>query len=229
MSLKIPQHLGFIMDGNRRWAQERNLPTLEGHRKGYDTFKKVSDWCLDKGVKVMTFWAFSTENWSRPKREVHYLLKLLKLALRREVETLYRKNIRLGVLGQIEKFPQELQKEIRVAVEKTKKNTAGILNLALSYGGRAEIIDAVKKIISKGLKPAEITEAVVTQSMYAPALPDPDYIIRTSGEKRTSGFLLWESAYSELYFCKKYWPDFSKGDLEQALDEYQKRQRRFGG
>jgi len=227
-SEKLPQHLGFIMDGNRRWAKENGLSSLEGHRKGYETFKKVSQWCLDKGVKVLTFWAFSTENWDRPKKEVQYLLKLLKFALKKEFDTFHKRNVRFNVLGQVEKFPQELQKEIKAVIEKTKNNTAGLLNIAVSYGGRAEIVDSIKQIITKGLKPDEITEEVVSKFMYAPALADPDFIIRTSGEYRTSGFLLWESAYSELYFSKKLWPDFNEQDLDEALEEFSSRQRRFG-
>lgn len=226
---KIPRHVAIIMDGNRRWAKERKLPAYAGHRAGYEAFRRVSLWCLDQGVKVLTIFAFSTENWSRPKPEVGYLLKLLKFALRREVDFFDKRNVRLNVLGRISDFPKEMQRLINDALEKTKGNTKAVLNVALNYGGRAEIVDAAKKMIARHIPASRITERLFGKFLYSPQLPDPDLIIRTSGELRLSGFLLWESAYAELFFSKKYWPDFTPADLEKAIGEYQGRQRRFGG
>jgi len=217
------------MDGNRRWAQQKGLPTLKGHWAGYQVMKKIGQWCLDRGIKYLTVWAFSTENWKRSKKEVDYLMSLLRRALREEVEVFHKKGVRLNVLGRIEGLPKELQKEVYWAIEKTKKNTKAIFNLAINYGGRAEIVDVVKKIMNKGLKATKINESLIAKYLYSPSLPEPDLVIRTSGELRTSGFLLWESAYSELYFSKKYWPDFSEKDLDEAIEDYQKRERRFGG
>jgi len=229
MTKNVPKHIAIIMDGNRRWAREKGFPTLEGHRKGYSMVKKVAQWCLDRNIKILTVFAFSTENWNRSKKEVSYLMNLLKYGLRNDVSIFNKKNIRLNVLGRIEELPKGLQKEIKRAVEKTKNNTKAVLNLAINYGGRAEIMDAIKRIIKKGLLAAKITESLIAQNLYTRSMPDPDLIIRTSGEIRTSGFLTWQGVYSELYFCKTYWPDFSEADLDKVIAEYQKRQRRFGG
>ncbi len=229
MTKNVPKHIAIIMDGNRRWAKERGFPTFEGHRKGYGTVKKVAQWCLDRNIEILTVFAFSTENWNRSKKEVNYLMNLLKYGLRNDVNIFNKKNIRLNVLGRIEGLSKGLQKEIKRAVEKTKNNTKTVLNLAINYGGRAEIIDAVKRIIKKGLPAAKITESFFAQNLYTKSMPDPDLMIRTSGEIRTSGFLTWQGVYSELYFCKTYWPDFSEEDLDEAIAEYQRRQRRIGG
>lgn len=225
----IPYHLGIIIDGNRRWAKERGLPTLEGHRRGYDKLKKVGKWCKAKGIKILTIFAFSTENWNRSKEEVSYLMHLLSQAFnKKEVDELDKEGIRLRVIGQKERLDKRLQKLIQQAEERTKNNKEGILNLAISYGGRPEIIEAIKKIIKKKIPPEKITEKIVSQNLWTEGLPDPDLIIRTSGELRISGFLTWQAVYSELYFCKKYWPDFSEKDLDIALLDYTRRQRRFG-
>jgi undecaprenyl diphosphate synthase len=228
MQNKMPQHIGIIMDGNRRWARAKGLPTFEGHRIGVETFKKVGQWCLERGIKYLTVFTFSTENWNRPEKEIDYLFELFKSILRNEIDALDKKGVRFNVLGRIEGFPKVLQQEMRRAMAKTKKNAKAIFSLALNYGGRAEIVDAVKKIIAKRVKPERITEEFFGKFLYAPEIPDPDLIIRTSGELRTSGFLLWEAAYSELYFCDKYWPDFSEKDLDEAIEEFGLRQRRFG-
>jgi undecaprenyl diphosphate synthase len=228
MQNNTPKHIGIIMDGNRRWAKAKGLPTFEGHRQGVETFKKVGQWCLDRGIKYLTVFTFSTENWNRPKNEINYLLKLFKSILRNEIDKLDRKGVRFNVVGRIEGFPKILQQEMHRAMAKTKDNVKAIFSLALNYGGRAEIVDAVKKIIANGLKPERITEELFGKYLYSPEIPDPDLIIRTSGELRTSGFLLWEAAYSELYFCDKYWPDFSEKDLDTAIEEFGRRQRRFG-
>ncbi|MDD5144862.1 MAG: polyprenyl diphosphate synthase [Candidatus Pacebacteria bacterium] len=225
----IPYHVGIIMDGNRRWAKEKGLPSLEGHRRGYEKVKKVGEWCRKKGVKILTLWAFSTENWNRAPKEVNYLMRLLKFAVsKKEIKTLVKDKIRLQIIGQRERLPKDLQKAIREAEEMTKEGKEGILNLALSYGGHAEIIEAIKKIIKKGTEAKDVTEELIDENLWTAGLSYPDLIIRTSGEQRTSGFLMWQSVYSELYFSKKHWPDFSEEDLDLAFADYGKRERRFG-
>jgi undecaprenyl diphosphate synthase len=222
------KHLGIIMDGNRRWATRRGLPTLEGHRQGYEKFKQVGDWCLERGIEILTVYAFSTENWNRSKKEVDYLMRLLSLALGKEVNDLHRKNIRISVIGRVRELPKHLQKRIADAMELTKHNTRGTLQLAVNYGGRAEIVDAMKKVVKTALDVSKITEQSISEAMYTAHQPDPDMIIRTSGEQRLSGFLAWQGVYSELYFTLKLWPDFKESDLDAALTEYKRRQRRFG-
>lgn len=225
---KIPQHIGIIMDGNRRWAKERGLPSLEGHHQGYEKLKEIAKLCFKRGVKVLTVFAFSTENWDRSKEEVSYLMALLKMAVKEALNEFHKDNIRMKISGRINQLSKDLQEAITETVEKTRNNTKGILNLALNYGGRPEIIDAIKEIIDKNIPAQKIDEKIVKENLYMSDLPDPELIIRTSGEKRLSGFLLWESAYSELYFTKKYWPDFNEKDLDEALQEYDRRERRFG-
>lgn len=222
------KHLGIILDGNRRWARQHGLPTLEGHRRGYNLVKKVGGWCLDRGVEVLTVYAFSTENWKRSKKEVNYLMKLLSLALSKDVDELNRKNIRVKVIGRVKELPAHLQKHISEAMELTKNNTRCTLQIAINYGGRAEIVDAVKKVVRAAKDVSKINEKSISEALYTAHEPDPDLIIRPSGEQRTSGFLAWQGVYSELLFLKKYWPDFKEKDLDAALDEYSRRQRRFG-
>ena len=225
----IPYHIGIIMDGNRRWARDKGLPTLEGHRRGYNKLKKVGKWCKERGVKIVTLWAFSTENWKRSEKEVDYLMNLFKFALSDgEVNELNKDGIRLQVIGQKERLSEKLQELIKKAEERTKDNKEGILNLAISYGGRVDVLEAVKKMIEKGIPPQEVSEEMIDQNLWTAGLPDPDLIIRTSGELRTSGFLIWQAAYAELYFCKNHWPDFSEKDLDEALADYARRQIRFG-
>lgn len=216
------------MDGNRRWAKRRGLPTLAGHRRGYDVFKKAGIWCLDRGIEVLTVFAFSTENWNRSKKEVDYLLRLLTLALSKEVDDLHRKNIRISVIGRVHELPKRLQRHIATAMALTKDNTRGTLQLAINYGGRAEIVDAMKKIYRTAKSASQITEQSISQAMYTAHQTDPELIIRTSGEHRLSGFLAWQGVYSELIWLDKYWPDFTERDLDQALSEFARRQRRFG-
>lgn len=222
------RHLGIIMDGNRRWAKKRGLPTLEGHRRGYDVVTKMGDWCLERGIEILTVYAFSTENWNRSKKEVNYLMKLLSMALTNEVDNLHRKQIRISVIGRLSELPDRLRQHISEAMELTKNNTRGTLQLAVNYGGRAEIIDAVKKVYRTATSASSITEKSLTEAMYTVGQPDPDLIIRTSGEQRLSGFLTWQGVYSELLFVEKNWPDFSERDLDEALQEFGRRQRRFG-
>ena len=216
------------MDGNRRWAKRHGLPALAGHRRGYLTFKQVGEWCLDRGIEILTVYAFSTENWNRSKKEVDYLMKLLSLALSTEIDDLHKKNIRISVIGRVKELPKHLQRHIATATALTKNNTRGTLQLAINYGGRQEIIDAVKNVMRTAKNASVINEKLLSEAMYTAHQPDPDLIIRTSGEQRLSGFLAWQGVYSELLFLTKNWPDFKERDLDDALAEYGRRQRRFG-
>jgi undecaprenyl diphosphate synthase len=226
---KAPEHIGIIMDGNRRWARERNLPTLEGHFKGYEKVKQAPDWFFARGVKILSVFAFSTENWNRSPDEVNYLMKLLKQAIIEETEMAVEKGYRVYVSGRLDELPGDLPEACQELMDKTKTGTNGIVNICLNYGGRAEIVDAVRKIIKNQIKLEQVHEGMVRKYLYRGELGDPDIIVRTSGEMRLSGFILWQSAYSELLFLKKYWPDFEESDVEIILDEYTRRNRRFGG
>ncbi len=225
----IPQHIGIIIDGNRRWARAHNLPTFEGHRIGFDKVKEIADYALGKGVKIMTIYAFSTENWKRAEDEVNYLLALFKILLEKEVDFLLKKGIRLQILGDRLGLSEDLQKAIIKAEEATSSADKGILNICFNYGGRDEIVKAVKKIVDSKIPVTDITEDTIKENLYTKNIIDPDFIIRTSGEQRLSGFLTWQSVYSELYFAKKMWPEFEPEDFDLALEEYSNRQRRFGG
>lgn len=222
--MEAPQHIGFIMDGNRRWAKERGLPSFEGHHAGYELVKKLGPWCLARGVKVLTFYAFSVENWKRASDEVGYLMDLLMQAITKDLDILSRDGIRLKVIGRRADLSPKIQQAIAAAEEKTKNNTAGTMQLAISYGGRDEIVRAAQAAARDG----QLTEESLAQHLDTAGLPDPDLIIRTSGEQRLSGFLLWQAAYSELLFVNKYWPDFSESDLDAALGWYADRDRRYG-
>lgn len=222
------QHIGIIMDGNRRWAKERDLPPLEGHKQGYEVFKHVSDWCLETGIHILTVFAFSTENWNRPPEEVDYLMALLHDALLKEVETFTEKGVRLKVIGRRDRLTPELSRLIEEIEHTTKDNTEALLHIAIDYGGREEIVDAVKKLVDSGVSSENISHETVMQNLYTAGTPDPDVIVRTSGEKRLSGFLLWQSSYSELFFLDKYWPDFTREDFDRIIEEYAERERRFG-
>ncbi|MBT4849803.1 di-trans,poly-cis-decaprenylcistransferase [Candidatus Parcubacteria bacterium] len=225
----IPKHIGIILDGNRRWAKKRGLTTLQGHKKGFDILKDVATYAFDIGVNTLTVYGFSTENWNRSKEEVAYLMDLFKLLVKKEVNTLSKRNIRLKIMGDISAFDDELRQGIIDAEEKTKDNTKGLLNVCLNYGGRLEILNAVKNIIKDKIGPDELNEKSFRKYLYSGDTPDPELIIRTSGEKRLSGFLTWQSVYSELYFPNTTWPDFDASELDKAIDEFNKRQRRFGG
>ncbi len=224
----IPEHLGIIIDGNRRWAREKGLPEFEGHRRGRKKVKEVVRWSKKRGIKILTVYAFSTENWKRSKKEVDFLMRLLKLALVKDVKELHKEGMKLQVIGQKERLSRALQEAIKKAEELTKDNKGLILNLAISYGGRTEITEAVRKIVEKKIPPDKISEKVVSENLETGDLPDPDLIIRTGGEQRLSNFLLWQTAYTELYFLEKYWPDFTEKDLDEVLEDYTQRQRRFG-
>ncbi|MBI4133641.1 di-trans,poly-cis-decaprenylcistransferase [Candidatus Uhrbacteria bacterium] len=228
MSEKVPQHLGIIMDGNRRWAKMHGLPILEGHRRGYDKLKEVGEWCMERGVKVLTVFAFSTENWKRAASEVAYLMDLFYRAFTNEVEEFMRRNIRVRIIGDRAGLPENVGRAATALEERTRENTRGTLQLAINYGGHTEICDAVRALLGQHVAPAEITEEAIASRLYAPDTPPPDLIIRTSGEQRLSGFLTWQSAYSELYFIQKHWPDFTEADLDAACAWYADRDRRFG-
>ncbi len=226
---KIPYHLGIIIDGNRRWAKKKGLPSFKGHQQGFDNVDKIGEQARKRGVKILTFYAFSAENWNRSKKEVSLLMKLLAKAFTKKyIKNLVQKGIKLKVIGQKERLPKSLQQKIEIAEELTKKGKKGILNLAISYGGRSEIVQAVRKIIKKKIPFSKINEEVINKNLWTAGLPNPDFIIRTGGEKRFSNFLIWQAAYSELYFIDKYWPDFKEKDLEEALFNYSCRKRRFG-
>jgi len=216
------------MDGNGRWAKERGLPRLAGHKAGGENIRPVVKIFADYGVKYLSLYAFSTENWNRPKAEVTGLLKLLSKKIDRETQAFHRENVRLVHLGRQDRLSQKLKEKVKAAVELTKNNTGLTLCLAFDYGGRDEIVQAARRITSAGISGDNIDESVLARYLYIPDIPDPDLVIRTGGESRLSNFLLWQSAYSELYFTPVLWPDFGPKDVEEALSEYKRRQRRFG-
>lgn len=221
------------MDGNGRWANARHLPKIMGHRKGAEVIREVLKACAELGVKYLTLYAFSTENWKRPPSEIKGLMKLLGNQLERETRNLMKNNVRLNAIGRIGDLPDDVREKLRKSMDSTRDNSGVVLTLALSYGGRAEIIDAVKKVLGEiekgGLSREALSPEIFKDFLYAKDIPDPDLLIRTSGEMRISNFLLWQIAYTEFYITKKLWPDFGKQDLIKAIGEYQKRQRRYGG
>lgn len=230
---RLPRHIAIIMDGNGRWAQRRALPRSMGHRAGVEALRKVVKTCSKLGIQVLTVYAFSTENWSRPKDEVGVLMKLLTEYLRKELEELHQNKVVIRAIGILKDLPVEAQHELERAVERTKNNTGLVLNLALNYGGRSEIIDAVRKISQDVLDGKqqinEINEKRFSELLFTGGLPDPDLLIRTSGEMRLSNFLLWQLAYTEIMVVEEFWPDFGQKSLLEAIKVYQKRDRRFGG
>ena len=227
------RHIAIIMDGNKRWAKKHHLPTLKGHSEGAETVQKVMKAAKEFGIEYITLYAFSTENWKRSKREVEGLMSLLRFFINSNVEKINREGIRLRAVGKIEMLPDRTREVLLDAIERTKNNTEGNLILALSYGGRAEIADAAKKIASAAvagkIKPDEIDEKLFSGYLYAPDIPDPDLLIRTSGEFRISNFLLWQISYSEIWITDTLWPDFSKDELKTAIDAFYSRKRRYGG
>jgi undecaprenyl diphosphate synthase len=226
---QIPKHIAIIMDGNGRWAQKRHLPRVEGHRRGAKSLKETVKSCMEIGVKYLTVYAFSTENWKRPKEEVKFLMMLLSSTIDREIDELHKNNIRVRFLGKISMLPAQLREKIRSAENKTRKNDALNLNIMLSYGGRTEIVDAIKSIVLKHIKSDKINEELVSDNLYTAGIPDPDIMIRTAGEMRISNFLLWQLSYSELWVTDVLWPDFRKKHLVKAIRDYQKRVRKYGG
>jgi undecaprenyl diphosphate synthase len=226
--LSIPEHIGLILDGNRRWARENGKSFYEGHRAGYLNLKRIAKSALRHGVRYVSAYVFSSENWQRDRREVHDIMKILSWVLRHEVKELDRDGIRLRVIGSKLQLGEAMLRAISRAEEQTKHNTRGTLLLCLDYGGQQEIVEAVKRIAEAGVPTEEITPNLISQHLYAPDIPPPDLIIRTSGEQRLSNFLLWEAAYSEFNFTKTYWPDFTERNLLAALNNYAARHRRFG-
>lgn len=228
VSSVLPKHIGFIMDGNRRWAKERGLVPTEGHNVGAENMMTTVKNCRSLGIKYVTVYAFSTENWNRSKREIDFLMKLFKKKILGRVSELNELGVKVNVIGRVSDWPAGIQKQIFESMEITKGNNKLIFNIAMSYGGRAEIIDAVKRIIEDDLKPGELTEEKFADYIYESGQPDPELIIRTSGEKRLSGFMLWQSSYSELFFSDKYWPDFDMKELEKAINWFSDVKRNFG-
>lgn len=229
MSLeRIPRHIGIVMDGNGRWAQERGLPRLMGHRAGTENTRRVLRACGEFGIEIVTLYGFSTENWQRPKDEVERLFSIFEQAIDREVPELNRNGVRLRHLGRTEGLPERLVKKIERAMELTKDNDRLVLNLAFNYGGRAEIVDATRRIIAEGIDPTAIDEELFSSYLYTAGLPDLDLFIRTGGEMRLSNFLLWQTAYAEYYTTPTYWPDFDEAELEKALLAYSQRKRKLG-
>ena len=229
---RLPKHIAIIMDGNGRWAQQRGEERVFGHNNGVQSVRETAEAAAELGVKYITLYAFSTENWKRPKEEVDALMHLLVITISNEIKTLNDNNIRLRTIGNTESLNPEVRQELEEAMEKTSGNTRMELFLALSYSGRWEIVDAIRKIACQvkvgKLNPDQINEKLVSASMNAPDLPDPELLIRTSGEYRTSNFLMWQTAYTELFFSSKLWPDFRKEDLYEAIIDFQHRERRFG-
>jgi len=233
MKQEYPQHIAIIMDGNGRWAKERLLPRLAGHRQGVKTLKRIVRECGKLGIRILTVYAFSSENWSRPKEEVYLLMKLLRIFAARERQELNENNVRVSVIGDLSRIPTWAQDELQKTIELTKDNKGLCLQLALSYSGRDEIVRATKRIIAD-LRAGKISEDSLDEDLFSSYLdtagqPKPDLVIRTSGEVRTSNFLIWQSAYSEFYFTNKYWPDFNEAELHKAIEEFHSRERRYGG
>ena len=226
---RLPVHIAVIMDGNGRWAAQRHLPRVEGHRAGIESVREVVEGSARLGIKVLTLYAFSVENWKRPVTEVSTLMTLLKRYLRLELNTLLRNNIRFNVIGRDEELAPDVRRELKMAEEKTAGNAGMLFNIALNYGGRAEIVEAARRVVASGIAPDELDEQRFSDFLYTSGQPDPDLLIRTSGEMRVSNFLLWQIAYAEIWVTDTLWPDFRKQHLLEAVLAYQKRDRRYGG
>jgi len=226
---RLPAHVAVIMDGNGRWAQKRGLERLLGHREGYRVLRRVLLDCSELGIQFLTVYAFSAENWRRPESEVSGLFSLIERAARDELRVMHQNRVRIRVAGDLQALPKGLQDALREGIETTRENAGITFTLALNYGGRAEIVEAIRKIVRAGSPPEDVTEELVGASLYNPDIPDPDLIIRTAGERRWSNFLLWQAAYSELFVCPEPWPEFSTRSLVTALCDYQNRERKFGG
>lgn len=230
---RLPRHIAVIMDGNGRWANRRLLPRVAGHRAGVEAVRATVDTCARLGIEALTLYAFSVENWKRPPFEIEALMTFLKEYLRKELENIHRENIRFQTIGRTSELDESVQFELRSAIRKTAGNSGMILNVALNYGGRVELVDAFRKLMEKceheGRAPGSITEVDISRQLYTADLPDPDLLIRTSGEMRVSNFLLWQIAYAEIYVTDTLWPDFRRPDIFAAIADYQKRERRFGG
>ena len=234
---RLPKHIAIIMDGNGRWAERRHLPRVAGHRAGVKSAREVIETCARLKIQALTLYAFSLENWRRPKAEIDFLMRLLREYLRKELPVIHRNNIRLLVIGRPEQLPSEVQRDVERAMQQTAENTGMKLAVALNYGGRAELVDAFKAILERykqvqgngALAGFRVDEETVAEHLYTAGLPDPDLLIRTSGEMRVSNFLLWQIAYAEIYVTETLWPDFTRAHLLEALIDFEKRERRYGG
>jgi undecaprenyl diphosphate synthase len=224
----VPYHVGIIMDGNGRWAKSRGLIRHAGHQAGVNNIRPVLEGCVEFGIKVLTIYAFSTENWNRPEEEVSGLMRLLGLTIRQRLNELHQQGVQIRHSGRLAGINKELQKQILYALDVTKNNDRIVLNVAFNYGGRSEILDAMRQLIADGVSPESLTEETFSRYLYTGDLPDPDLIIRTGGEYRLSNFLIWQAAYSEYYATPTYWPEFDRNELYKALVEYNERERRFG-
>jgi len=224
----LPTHVAIIMDGNGRWARKRSLPRIAGHRAGVDNLRRILEAAVEFGIKYLTIYAFSTENWARPPDEVHGLMNILEEVIDTQLRELHEKGVRLQHIGRLERLSPALQGKVRHAIELTRNNQRLVLNVAWNYGGRDEIIQAIRRMMAEGVDPEKIDEDTVHRYLYTSDCPDPDLVIRTSGELRTSNFLVWQSAYSEWYFPEIFWPDFGKEELLEALWDYARRERRYG-
>jgi undecaprenyl diphosphate synthase len=224
----VPRHVAIIMDGNGRWAKKRGLPRIAGHRAGTENIRRVLRACIKYGIEILTIYAFSTENWKRPKEEIRGLMRILEEAIERELPELHKNGVKLMHIGRLDGLSESIKRKIREAIELTKNNERIVLNIAFNYGGRAEIVDTVRRIIKEGVASEGIDEALFSRYLYTADLPDPDLIIRTGGELRFSNFLIWQGAYAEYYSTPTYWPDFDEEELYKALLDYSKRERRFG-
>lgn len=226
---RIPRHVAIIMDGNGRWALARGLPRLAGHRAGTENLRRIIRAAVEFGIQYLTIYAFSTENWGRPPEEVQGLMRLLEDVIDRELEELHQEGVQIRHIGRLDRLDARLQKKVIQAVEKTRNNTRLVLNVAFNYGGRDEIVCAIQRIIRDGIPAEAVTDDLVSQYLFTAGVPDPDLIIRTSGELRISNFLIWQAAYAEWYVTPTYWPDFDKEEFRRALEAYAQRDRRFGG
>ena len=221
-------HVAIIMDGNRRWAREHNLPSAAGHKKGVDSLREITRACDDLGIKYLTVYAFSTENWNRKQEEVDFLMDLVAITLKNELAEMHKEGVKISFIGDMSRFSDKLQKVINNSIEKTKFNKGVNLQIALNYGSRDEITNAVKQIVNLGYSAEEITPQIISENLYTSNIPDPDLLIRTGGEKRISNYLLWQIAYSEVIVVDEYWPEFNKNSLIKCIEEYSMRQRRYG-
>lgn len=226
--LGVPRHVAIIMDGNGRWAQARGLPRLSGHRAGTENIRRIIESCVEFGIEVLTLYAFSTENWRRPNDEVNGLMMILGEVIERETLKLHENGVQLRHIGSLDGLPPGLQKRVCHAVELTRYNSRLVVNVAFNYGGRAELVEAVRRLVADGARSDEINEGVISSYLQTAGLPDPDLIIRTAGELRVSNFLLWQGAYSEFWSTEAYWPDFDQAQLRRAIDDFSRRHRRFG-
>ena len=233
MAKPVPKHIAIIMDGNGRWAEARGMRRVKGHEAGIDSVRAISEECARLGVGQLTLYAFSEENWRRPRLEIEFLMRMLKRFLVKERDTLMRNNMRFGAVGRLDRLPKDVRRELDKTIKLAEDNTGTLLSLALSYGGRAELVDAMKNLAERvqagELQPDQINEAMISTNLYQPDMPDPDLVIRTAGEMRLSNFLLWQISYAELYVTETLWPDFREEHLQAAIEDFTTRERRFGG